>query len=388
MSKIELDKKMFNSITLVDFKNDIPPSDDDDDLYNNNTLFSKFKDKMRTRKRHGFSMNFNQVHIIPKIFGPSSIHDPTTNISDEDDDSDHVDHSEHSFRAPSDVKISHTHQVIIVSDYSNMKLYFFRYTDKTFIGSVNVDHPMYLCIEEKYNGWNDALIFDANSNLGTVFKFDLYKMLQTIFNSELSFSRNDFIWKNGDARDARGMAMMRDLHASTIGDHQLLFVSDFTSNDIFLINSKTGVTIQKFQDLMIECPYAIDVCSENRMVIISEYTSPSSIYMMKLEHTFHQGATQSSPNYTLKLIKKFDKKGDDEIHDSCQGLVFDNVTQHIYCTDTECRIQVFNLQGQCIKSLDTRMDETSDNPDGLCLDDKTGELYLCSYYAACIRIYK
>ncbi|KAG2392972.1 hypothetical protein C9374_009549 [Naegleria lovaniensis] len=364
-------------ITLIDLKTNIMSDVNDDTDSSDNSLFSKLKDKMRTQKKHGFAMNFKQVAMIPKVFSPRPVamddsNNNDTNPINETDDQDD-DETEHSFRAPSDVKISYTHQVILVSDYSNMKIYFFKYLEKTYVGSIGVDYPMYMCIEEKYNGLHDALIFDSCSTLGTIFKFDLQQILRTRDTS--TFSKTSFIWKNNDSKDPRGIALMRE------NGTNVLLVTEFTSNTVFLIHAQTGTTIQKFTNLPIESPYAIDVV--DRTVMIGEYNYGSSIFIYTLDKSMHDNRMV----YSLNLVKKFRKAGDDGCNESCQGLVFDPMTQYVVCTDTDCRIQVFTLDGHCVKSMDTRIDENNDNPDGLFIDEKTGELYLCSYYAACIRIY-
>ncbi|KAF0980000.1 hypothetical protein FDP41_001153 [Naegleria fowleri] len=303
-------------------------SDEAEDFVN--YLCKKLTQKMRARERlvKPFSMNFELAHVFSH----------TT--------------KDHTIDTPCDVKISYIHGYILTTadDIHVFDLY-----TKKFITTFSIPdcELLYMSIEENFDGNNnDALFFDCYGH-NCVFKYDLKRLIGKAIKKESHSC--DFIWKSETIKQPRGMALWKDcLHF----EENLLFVCDEQDNgSILILKSSTGQTIQTITSL--DSPYGLTFDDIGKELFVSMLTSIE---------VFRKDNKNQSWVFDRLLHPETD-----EVYS--QGLIYDKVSRTlISCDDETNRIQIFQPKnGSIIKEFNGDIFF----PDSLCLNEMTGELYVC-----------
>ncbi|KAG2389370.1 hypothetical protein C9374_013930 [Naegleria lovaniensis] len=301
-----------------------------------NYLCKKFTQGMRRKERKikPFSMQFDLAYTFSCA---------TSNIS---------------LESTCDVKISYTHGLILISSGD---IHVFDLYTKKFITTFSIPdcELLYMNIEENFDGNNnDALFFDCYGH-NCVFKYDLKRLVDQTINKESC----DFIWKSEKLEEPRGMALWKD---RLCFEENLLFVCNekHTDGSILILRSSTGQTVRTITNL--ESPYGLTFTENGNELFVSML---SSIEIFRKDD-------KNQWTFERLLVEN------DDIYS--QGLTYDKVSKTlISCNDEFNEIQIFQpTDGTIIKEFG----ENVFLPDSLCLNEETGELFVCQDDS--VKVYK
>ncbi|KAG2386343.1 hypothetical protein C9374_002789 [Naegleria lovaniensis] len=318
------------------------------DLHSSNTFYyEKLKQKLRNdRKLQAFSMNFESVQIF------------TTNDQGQ------------KFKNPCDVKISYECQCILISEFSNSKIHVFDLYSRQYRMAITTPGmPMYLAIEENYDKCHhDALYFDCNSSK-IVYKYHLRALLE-------GDEQNSLLWESLPLENPRAIALYNSKFGDTNSEFKNVYVCNYGKQAVSILSSDSGQIIQNIE-LYIRSPYGITCMSENE-IVVSDFT----------ENSLQVWRRESALNW--KAIATIDNSGS-EVEISKirfpQGVAFDQVSKNIIlCDNGNSRILIYSQNGTLVRQYN--FPSTFYCPDGLCVNNKTGELIVCDYNECIVQIFK
>ncbi|KAG2382419.1 hypothetical protein C9374_005621 [Naegleria lovaniensis] len=343
------------TVELMDFFKKRVNDHSSSEMDSSRDYFSKLKNKMMESKywkRKGFSMNFEYAGC---------------------------------FEAPNmkpwDVKFSPRSNCVIVNDIGTGRILVFDATTKHFKTTLllppDVFRPQKLFLEEDYDDQgHDALLLDYEDDLKNYFfsicKFDFKQLLE----NSLRGLQSNVIWTT-HCDCPSSMAVWKK---SRKLEDRILVVVSYDDHTIKTFRAQTGEFIQALESdlpgFTIRHPFGIDISSRDGRMFICQ-THPARIITMRYEDDkWHIYRLQESDE--LKIPR---------------ALVFDQVSQHVFVSDRYSKgIQVFNKEGDFVNTfrLDENglLNENQDGLEGICLNDVTGELYLCDWSNRRIIVFK
>ncbi|KAF0979760.1 hypothetical protein FDP41_000913 [Naegleria fowleri] len=306
---------------IIDF-----PINTDHDL-----IYEKLRGKMNEKRRKvkPFSMKFEVAHTFGhwnKEPGKSNQH----------------------FNWTWDVKISYNHECILIADNTNNRIQVFDLYSKAYKKTLPVISPFYLCIEENYDSrGNDALIYVCGSCI--IYKHDLRQLLET-------GNTNQSIWCSKKLHVPRGIAIHPVL--------KQLFVSEVIARSILILSLDYGQIISQFS--LDNQPWGLAFTDENDL-IVSETSPHQRIEIFrKIENAWTS-------------IRTFGKEGTAPGELShCYSVTYDKGSQHIILSEyNNDRIQIFNKDGKPLHVFSGHSIQLLRWPNGICLNECTGELFCC-----------
>ncbi|KAG2377715.1 hypothetical protein C9374_008800 [Naegleria lovaniensis] len=317
-------------------------------LMNHRLLKSKMSYR-RYRNVKPFQMKFEWIYT----FGQSGV-SGTTNVN--------------LLSKPLDVKISYTHECILISDTNGIQV-FDLYTKKH---KASISLPEFslshLCIEEFYEEQRDALLVSGNN---LVCKYNLQLLLQEAAMDQ----QTPYIWNSDLAISPQGMAIAKQLQQVFIGDNYWAY--------ILVLDLKTGDVINFIE--LCSSPYGVDVTT------CAEQPKCESLYVI---------ATGKNADFCIEIMKK---NSDNEFYTKkaqfCEygqgigklkrpfGLVFDKEAKHVIVTDNEQHlIQIFTLEGNLVTFFGDK--NNLNGPTGICLNELRGELFVCNTSDHTVRVFR
>ncbi|KAG2372699.1 hypothetical protein C9374_000734 [Naegleria lovaniensis] len=280
---------------------------------------------------------------------------------------------------PFDVKISYNHEYIICTDCGDPgRILFFDLNSKQFQFSIPTPSygPMFLCIEEGYrNAFSDALFFDCKGDK-SLHKYDLQSF---VFNKQRDQEYSDCdeesplqgkIWTSVCVQGATGISIMQS--------QSKLFVGCF-DRTVKILDSNTGTLIDVVA-LMNTLPLGINFfeMGKNHYLIVGGWKKIE--FFVKQVDVCQETWSCLQNNAGL-------------IHSSgsnTYGTVFDPISRCLIVPtqDTVLCYRLFestHLEWTLINKVDVH---NFARPQGLCLNDRSGELLVCERGANRIRIYQ
>ncbi|KAG2373324.1 hypothetical protein C9374_012190 [Naegleria lovaniensis] len=328
------------------------------EFYSLQELSSKLKRKLRNESMHRaqpFSMKFEYVESLRSI----------------------------GFIQPVDIKISYVYSYIIASEGFSREILFFdlkskRLHTKLFLFS------KYLCVEE--NNEESVLLFGCEQT-NDVFKFDLQKVATTNQNS--SVDHNDFVWKSNCTEMPGSIQVLKTQ----------VFVASYEKKYIDILELSTGTLIQRCH--LEYTPRFI------QFIPLRLYEHP---YLIIIEHkilpriSLFQYCTSEQKWKRERSLGTFGSLDTGEFF-SPTRVLYDRAYKHLIVS---CKA----VEGLCILSLDGKVckitcelgltfkivksfeqglcpsRERFETPDGICLNEWTGELFVCDVVYRRVQIYK
>ncbi|KAG2387251.1 hypothetical protein C9374_001583 [Naegleria lovaniensis] len=309
-------------------------------------IMNAFKNKMRKFKtKISFSMNFDPVAVIevPNVF---------------------------------ETRISHACNCIVALNVTEFICFDLNSHRK--VHSFPAAFAFYFDIEENYDGkGSDALIYGGDRG---VFKYDLNK----IMNGE---DLNN-IWNQPEIHS---MGMVCSPHNDVLSKNVLYVCSYDTC--ISALKSLTGEVLYRIQHFENTTGYYfehtpvcfsdIDVNDTDTELFVSATKSKRIYNFHRIAHNNHQDDWQ--------LIREFG--GEYLTHPD--GMVFDSVSRHVLVCEQQqqakgCILVVFTEKGEFVKRVDVKGKDVKRHasPTGLCLDERTGLLYVVDCANFLIQIFK
>ncbi|KAG2383097.1 hypothetical protein C9374_004434 [Naegleria lovaniensis] len=317
------------TVLLIDFPT--APRVSTHGLYEHDLMYEKLREKMNEKRRKAkpFAMKFEVIHTFGHWNKEAG-------------------HSNQHFNWPWDVKISYNHQCILIADNSNCRIQVFDLLSKVYKKTISVMSPFYLCIEENYDSrGNDALIYVTGSCI--IHKHDLRQLLET-------GNTNQTIWRSELLRVPRGIAIHPVL--------KQLFVSEVTARIILILSLDTGKLISQFS--VENQPWGLAFTDDNDLIV-----------------------SETSPQHRIEIFRKLGKEWT-SVHtfgreghahgelSHCYSVIYDRAAHHIIVSEyNNDRIQVFTKDGQFLNAFTGFQTQFLKWPNGLCLNELTGELYCC-----------
>ncbi|KAG2389276.1 hypothetical protein C9374_013836 [Naegleria lovaniensis] len=368
-------------IHLYPFHSDIPMmnnenptlNDTEPQSYEIDKLYSKLLTKMRSAKRtKGLGMNFEHLLTL------SSNQIVTSNTVDNDN-----------FKTPFDIEISYHHQCVLISDpFSSLygRIQLFDLFSREWIASVytTLALPTFIRIEENYDGnYNDALVMyhaqsHSRSSLPNVMaKYDFREIRKySTFNES---ERAGPLWQREISGFVKGMALWK----------QQVFISQSDKHCISILDSNNG---QLIQIIKVYRPCSLEIGHDFGELFISNGDHAIEIFRQNEKNTKY-----------WNCVKTFGRKG------LCNGefiepgtIVYDRISKYLIVSDVaNTRFQVFTRDGTFVKGFQQvtnskltfpnygRDDKTKcSNPRGMCLNEISGELIVCSSEASQVLFFK
>ncbi|KAG2392047.1 hypothetical protein C9374_013532 [Naegleria lovaniensis] len=175
-------------------------------------------------------------------------------------------------------------------------------------------------------------------------------------------------------------------------------VTDYSKKQILFLNSKTGQVMNIFDNFAcLIRPYDVECIGENEIMFIDQRSSNySQIFVMK----FQQQPSNDSQLFRKKMPMSNEKEwmkageGKATTKTSPKALVYDKISQTIIMSDlSNDSIKILTKDGNCVlTSFGTTGDATSNShftvPQGLFLDQFTGELFVCDYHNQRVQIFQ
>ncbi|KAG2378174.1 hypothetical protein C9374_008317 [Naegleria lovaniensis] len=292
---------------------------------------------------------------------------------------------------PSDVKISYNLQCILVSDYEQASIVCYDLKTREELKTIYIStrQVRHLCIEE--NEIDDALIF-ASSTL--ILKYDLRRLLALPEKRvQLKIQTQPFyLWKSEACKWAQGIAIPYHSKASST---KTVYVCDIACNTIVQLNLQNGELISK---IPIDRPFGLAFSQPWTNFTAAEYMIVTQVEP-KHTITIFQREQDVEGGDKWNHFKTLGKLGslNDELRNPC-GVVCDHNNGTIIVADCDnARVQIVSLQnfewiarfGKPMStspsdhyiSMEPLSPETSFHftyyPYGLCLNELTGELFVC-----------
>ncbi|KAF0976398.1 hypothetical protein FDP41_004297 [Naegleria fowleri] len=335
-------------------------------------LFSKFRNKMRGVKTPivPFSvMNFQLVETWKKF--PISI---TTNAKDTlkihseimTDSVDDENSQEYELLAPVSIKISYHHQCLIVSVYNNQNTILVdlenscRKVKKILPIQTNA-----IELEMNYNGLNqDALLCFRR---GCVTKFDMHQLLTE------RFKKIKPLWISEKCSSSASMAIV-GREVLVTGDRAKVYVLSLTNGQLLQTISLPD-TISRVT--------GIDFLPRNEVVMGEGHPFDRLILCRKEPNEGHEAQWR----FIKMLVDEHEGPREDNDLAYPYQLVIDKANKNIIVSSCYShQLRIFNSNGQKIRSYGSS-DQFS-FPEGMCLNEHTGELYVCDTDHGCIHVFK
>ena len=295
-------------------------------------LYSKLQEQFnpKTKNKVGFSLNFTPVHT----FGNGKIKEKDN------------------FVHPLDVKISHQFHCVIITDRDRIQV--FDLHSRKFKKSIQFQNYRinYLNIE-KIN--QKEYLYVTSMSPSVLFKFDIEQLL--LSNNEPI--ENLCIWKVENLNHPSTVEILyRDYH-----DNQIL-VSDMSIGRIQVLDSITGM---KVQEILASTPYGIASLNSNSFLVGDACNDNIHIYERNENQEFQKS---SSFDFSDKSRPSTGIIGFDS-----GGLLFDPIEKNILIVNIrKSQICAFKQENRSlIKTFKSGMFSY-----GMCLDQYTGELYVCN----------
>ncbi|KAG2373979.1 hypothetical protein C9374_011644 [Naegleria lovaniensis] len=363
------------TIGLVEFRIQYNSNESDQNKEPNiwiEEMMRKFKCKMRNtrcrRTEKAFSMNFKFINAltVPEL--------KVENV------------------VPSDVKISYDNHCILLVEYWYQNLYVFDLDTKQYKYYVSLEfpNPLYLCVEENYDGnYHDALIVSFESQQ-QVYKYDLRELLGL---SQHNRSINA-LWKSSECDQPKGMAVLYlndfAMMNEAFVNRNIIFICDFMQQGIHAVKSSSGqlLTTIKLHDIPLVKP--LDICILNGDVIFTNGTPTDCVHILRNCDPFYVTLDYQC----VATVGRHGKK-EGTFSEPC-NIICEQSTGKLIVSDTwNDRVQIFQYSShrnettlQFWNCFGNRKEKTFRNPQGLCLNRLNGELLVCDSGNGCIHIYQ
>ncbi|KAG2387056.1 hypothetical protein C9374_002091 [Naegleria lovaniensis] len=320
-------------------------------------LLVKLKEKLTSKKRKAFSLNFEHV-------GTMGVFEQFGN-------------SNELFDYPFDVKISYLLECIVVSDTYNHRIQCFHLETRKYLATLKTlaAEPTNLCIEEDcVIGEERVAVFLGCNENSRVYKYNLCKVLASQTKSAQDTYDSCGIWtSSAQFFHPRGMALWQN-----DANEHLLFVCDYLNDSIKVLLSSTGEQVQCINNFTAPWNIAFSTFGE---LIVSEMSQQSKITMLKRNdeewHVFLEFGHSTTENTNFQF--------------PC-NLWYDRVSDRIIIGDGDnFRIQIFTRSGFLVKSIcgkDFQTEQSFEQMVGLCVNELSGELILCDSANNRIQLYR
>ncbi|KAF0976993.1 hypothetical protein FDP41_004288 [Naegleria fowleri] len=263
-----------------------------------------------------------------------------------------------------DVKISYNLNCILVSRCNQSRIDIFDLQTKAFkyFLLTPTSTPRFMCIEENYEN-DTSLIFDCQES---VFKCNLKLCIEgAAAASNLDLVQHGKIWESHYCAWPQGIAIFRSS----------VFVCDILRNRVVELNISNGQFISEFtvdrafSIAFASIPsYSALYCTDEtkKYMIVTKIEKASSIQIFS-QCKDDQGVCSWTSVKRLEM---------DSVKNP-SGIVCDN--KHIIVSECDYRkIQAFSLETfEFICSFDLGDIHTNSYPHGICLNESTGELFVC-----------
>ncbi|KAG2373810.1 hypothetical protein C9374_011695 [Naegleria lovaniensis] len=231
-------------------------------------------------------------------------------------------HSENSFD-PTSVCISHSFQIILVSDYRHSRVEVFDLISKNWKFGVDLwpdGFPTQMCVQENDEQYNQALIIACNS---CIYKYDLKRFLSCcdiVSSQQTNALVNACIWENRDCDWVQGMAISYT--------EKQLYACDFIRGDLVLLDLQTGMFIRK---IPMTDAFAVAFAENDQLLIVVKAGS-CCVEIFRKEN-----------NLEWKLIKTIGGMGKEKFKFP-SSVIADRFSRIIIVADRDNkRIQIFSL---------------------------------------------
>ncbi|EFC41861.1 predicted protein [Naegleria gruberi] len=292
------------------------------------------------------------------------------------------------FLLPYDVKISHLSGCIIVSDSENESLQILDLESCELKCTIKIGHvTRYLAIEMDKRREKEYLYLSVES--GFLYKFDLAEMI----GDALEGKALRYVWKIGETNDEEyelelpsGIAVSYSNKYKNekckMDENAIILLCDTGNNKILTFASSDGSLIETFTTFI---PSHL-VQEDNDYAdeyLHSSLRQPIGICLDQNEDII---MIEHNPSFAPNLHFLY-KVGDvlvskKSLHTQCPSYVmFDPVKRHIFVSEGTSTIAIMDSEGKNVKTVrtfknDSQVEENFELPDGMCINDKTGELYL------------
>ncbi|KAF0983148.1 hypothetical protein FDP41_011126 [Naegleria fowleri] len=355
-----------------------------------NMLFEKLKDKMRRKSpQQGFSLNTFKLRAL--MGNSDQLLTTFQNTHELFLLMDDVPLSE-----PFDIKISYNHECILCTDCATHRIHFFDLHSKQFKFSISTPSsgPMFLCVEESYrDAFSDALFFDCKGDK-SLHKYDLdgflsNKRLYQNADSNIieSTTCKGKLWVLDDIKGITGISLLKF--------QSKLFIGTF-DRSIKVLNSKTGMLLHviPWDGLPLTIHYfAMD---QHDYLAIGGWNKFGILCKKKLLQDDKQVGSQVGSHEGMEwchLHKPFDLRdafgSDQKILRKTYGTTMDPIS-HCLIVQSENSILFYNLFENTHLDwiLHKKLEDDFKGPQGLCINERTGELLICERNGSRIRIYQ
>ncbi|KAF0973442.1 hypothetical protein FDP41_008146 [Naegleria fowleri] len=278
-------------------------------------VLREFKNKMKNGKRVKFSGKFKHVATISED-GAGKV-----------------------LKHPNDVKISNQLSMIIISDFLNDRILCFQLFSFHYLFSIPLNRPGRMDLNR-----NDDLIIASNSM--KVCKIDLR-------------NRNE-IW----SVERAGLAIC-GISIEKKHSHRIFVCDASTRNPCIQIREQDGTFLSYFELSELYHPFAIAFDPIFNQAFISCYYE-HVIVVRSLDHDTNTKELVGGYGEQVGQLRQ------------PRGILWDG-TQLIVCDCTNCRIQLFSLDGHVIKSFGSKGSHQVDQfwyPASVCLNELNGELFV------------
>ncbi|KAG2382378.1 hypothetical protein C9374_005580 [Naegleria lovaniensis] len=284
------------------------------------------------------------------------------------------------------------HNVILVSDTLNDRIKVFNATTKQFVTSIHAPStkPWFLCVQEKYNGSDyDALIFDCTGDK-RAYKYDLHGLLLYYTNLGDNSQNHDqqeypFIWKSTEFLSPQGIAIFDSKKEVYICDK-------FES--ISVLDAATGLLKHKIN---LGVGLSGIFFTNDEHLLLTEwifFNTKHGFSMYSISPPERCSSNGQPSNHTEDWEPVFELKQTGTMSGEFSypsTIIFDNTSKHIILGDFgNNRIQFFDIDGNFVTSFGEMGGSASQlhHPEGMCLNEETGELLVVDQYNHRIQIYR
>ena len=181
------------------------------------------------------------------------------------------------------------------------------------------------------------------------------------------------LWESCSFENPRAIALYNS--ESTYSTYKNLYVCNYGGHFVSMLRSDSGQLVQKI-DLYIRSPYGIVAISENE-IVVSDFTD-----------NFVRVWRYQSDNGRWQQVVTIGSVG--EAHCQIrwpQGVAFDQASKNIIvCDSGNSRLQIFSKDGTFLKLFE--FSSRNHCPDGLCVNNHTGELLVSDYNENLVHIFK
>ncbi|KAG2379108.1 hypothetical protein C9374_007746 [Naegleria lovaniensis] len=220
---------------------------------------------------------------------------------------------------------------------------------------------------------HDALIL---GNKDTIFKFDLEKLIQ----ASMDQTNCDPIWSTFTRANPLGIAILRQERALQPNIIFMVLCLE-EGNYLTLFNSETGKILkEKCITDMVHKPCGVAFTDENDLIVTETSYGRDKIVILSI--------CGSIEEWKVKTV--IGKSGDQDGEFKCPvSVVYDRASRNIIVSDM-FRIQVFTKDGVFVKSFNDDLKNMESElclPTGMCLNELTGELFVCEHGNNAVHIF-